>query len=213
MDVITLEASPRGTGKQAAKAVRREGNVPCVLYGSHQEPVTFQVPELSLRPLIYTQETHRVTIKVDGGSYDCILKDLNFHPVTERPIHADFQVLAKGEHITMTVPVHYEGSARGVRDGGDLQVNVHELTVRVLPENIPGHIAVDISELGIGDSLHMSDIDVPNVEFVDEADRTLVTVLAPRVEAVEGEEDEAALGFGAEEAADAEEASDEEAEA
>jgi large subunit ribosomal protein L25 len=105
MDVITLDARPRGAGKKAARAVRREGYVPCVLYGHHAEPVAFAVEEKSLKPLIYTHETHLVRVTVDGGAWECILKEIAFHPVTDRPLHADFQVLQAGEKVTLAVPI------------------------------------------------------------------------------------------------------------
>jgi large subunit ribosomal protein L25 len=186
MDVITIEARPREAGKKAARSARREGWVPCVLYGHHVEPVAFQVPELTLKPLIYTAETHRVSLKVDGSQWDCILKDLDFDPVTDKPIHADFQALQAGEKITLTVPVHFTGTAVGqIQQGGDVNFVVHELQIRCLPQDIPASIDVDITNLSIGDSIHIRDISVANVEFIDTEDKTLVTVLAPRVEAAE----------------------------
>lgn len=190
MDILTLDAQPRGTGTRNARAIRREGRVPCVLYGPHVEPVHFQVPVLSLYPLIYTTETHRVTVQVDGDQWDCILKEMEYHPVTDQPIHADFQVLQKGEKITLTVPVRFHGTPVGQADeGGDVQYAVHDLEVTCLPDDIPSYIDVDISALHIGDSIHVSDLDVPNVEFSAEPEQTLVTVVPPRLE----EEPEVAL--------------------
>lgn len=180
MDTIKLEAKERTPGKGAARAARREEEVPCVLYGPGFEPVTFQVPELSLRPLIYTAETHRVELSVGGQQYDCILKEMKFHPVTDRPFHADFQVLRRGEAITLTVPVQYHGKARGVREGGEMQVIAHELEVTCLPKDIPSHIDVDVSELEIGQSIHLGDIKVEGVTFGASDDYTLVAIHAAR---------------------------------
>ena len=100
----------RETGKKAAKATRKAGLVPCVLYGPHTEPVHFAVPTLSLRPLIHTTEQHRVTVNVGGDSLDAILKEVIFHPVTERPWHVDFQALTAGEMFTTTIPVELVGT-------------------------------------------------------------------------------------------------------
>lgn len=192
MDVLTLEAQGRDTGTKAARAVRRHGNVPCVLYGHNVEPVVFQVPELALRPVIYTSETHRISIQIEGRSFDCIMKQAEFHPVTDRVSHVDFQVLQAGEKITLTIPVRFHGIPVGQIDqGGDTQYNVHDLEVRCLPVDIPGYIDVDVTHLSIGDAIHISDLDVPNVEFSDAPERTLVTVLPPRLaagEPLEGEE-------------------------
>ena len=118
MNAITLEATTREVGTKASRALRRTGNVPCVLYGHNVEPVTFQVPELALRPLIYTDEFHQVELIIDGQQWTCMMKDIDFHPVSDRPIHADFQVLKRGEKITVVVPVQLTGTPLGKLEGG-----------------------------------------------------------------------------------------------
>jgi len=191
MQTITLNVQQRELGKKAVKAVRREGNVPCVLYGSHTEPVHFSVPILDLRPLIHSSETYIVAVAVDGKEYECIVKTMDFHPVSEMPIHLDFQALTRGETITMTIPIRLEGMAAGVKDGGNLSQPLFELEIRCLPKDIPGHISVDVSELNIGDSLHVSDIGLTGeIELLTDLSRTIVNVAAPRVE-VEPEVEEA----------------------
>ncbi len=193
MDTIKLEASPRVPGKGNARAARRAAEVPCVLYGHGFEPVTFQVPELSLRSLIYTAETHRVELSVEGEQYDCILKEMRFHPVSDRPFHADFQVLRRGEVITLMVPVKYHGKPIGVREGGEMQTPTTELEVTCLPKDIPSHIDVDVSGLAIGDAVFLRDLDVPGVAFSAGEDTMLVSVHAARkAEVEEGAEAEAA---------------------
>jgi large subunit ribosomal protein L25 len=197
MDVLTLDAQPRELGTSAARAVRREGDVPCVLYGPHAEPVHFRVPRLALRPLIYTSETHRVTIKVDGEEYDCILKDIAYHPVTDFPIHADFFALTAGESISMTIPVVLHGIAPGVQAGGVMMQSLNDLRVRCLPKDIPSQIEVDVSKLEIGDSIHVSDLSIEDVEIETDPSRTIVAIAAPTVEPVE-EVDEGLLLEGEE---------------
>jgi large subunit ribosomal protein L25 len=187
MDVITLDAEARGVGKSAARAARRQGLVPCVLYGHHVEPVAFQVPENALHKLIYTTEAHLVRVNLDKDSWECILKDIDFHPMSERPVHADFQVLQKGEKVTMMVPIQFHGTPVGQTDGGDLQYVLHELEVNCLPEHIPSHIDVDIAALRIGDSIHISDLSTEGIEFLGQPQQAVVTVLAPRVHVEEGE--------------------------
>ncbi len=191
MQTITLNVQPREVGQKNAKAVRRAGSVPCVLYGSHMQPVHFSAESLELRPLIHTSETYLVSVTVDGEAHDCIVKTVDFHPVTDAPIHLDFQALTAGEAITITVPIHLEGTAPGVKDGGNLSQPVSELEIRCLPKFIPGHISIDISELQIGDSVHVSDISIgANIEMITDPSRTLVNVAAPRVE-VEAEVEDA----------------------
>lgn len=197
MDVITIEAQPRETGKRAAKDIRRAEEVPCVLYGAHTDPVHFRVPVLALRPLIFTSETHRVTVELDGGAFDCILKHVDFHPVTDVPIHADFLALTEGETITMMVPVVTVGTAPGVKAGGILSQPLNDLQISCLPQDIPGQIEVDVSELEIGDAVHVSDLSVENVEVLTDPSRTVVTVAAPRAEE-EPEEEEGLLLEGEE---------------
>lgn len=209
MDVLTIEAKRREPGKSAARAARRAGEVPCVLYGPKFENVPFQVPVLSLKPLIFTSETHRVELSVDGKKWSCILKDIDFHPVKDIPIHADFQVLVKGSKITLMVPVQYHGVPVGqVEDGGDTQTIEHELEVTCLPDNIPSHIDVDISHLRIGDSIHIGDVKIEGVDFSASDERTIVTVVAPRVE-IEPEVEEVELDELAEDVEGAEAAAEE----
>ncbi len=206
MDVITLEAQPREVGKKTARATRRAGNVPCILYGHRVEPVAFQVPEKSLHPLIYTQETHLITVNLDSNSWECVVKDIAFHPITDRPMHADFQVLQEGEQVTLSVPVRYLGTAIGHTQGGNLSFMLHELEVSCLPNDIPSYIDVDITEVGIGDAIHVGELEIENVDIHAPADQVLMTVLKPRVvveevtldeegeEGVEGEEAEDEAG-------------------
>lgn len=190
MDTITLEAQPREVGGKQARALRREGQVPCVLYGHHTEPVHFHLPVLTIARLVHSSETHRVTISVSGEEYDCILKEVNFHPITDDPRHADFQALTAGEALTLTVPIHFEGTPVGQTEGGDTQYVMHEIEVRCLPKDIPDHISIDISHLSVGDSMHVSDLEMENVTFETSPERTIVTVVPPRLLELEGEEEE-----------------------
>ena len=192
MDAITLEAQPRETGKRAAKDVRRADEVPCVLYGQHTDPVHFRVPVLDMRPLIYTAENHRVAVKLDGEEFDCILKTVDFHPVTDTPIHADFQALTAGETITMTVPIVTVGEAPGVKAGGILSQALNDLEISCLPQDIPGQVEVSIEGMEVGDSVHVSDIELENVEILTDPARTVVTITVPRAEE-EPEEEEGLL--------------------
>jgi large subunit ribosomal protein L25 len=208
MDVITLEAGTRDVKKKGARAVRRDGNVPCVLYGRHVDPIVFQVSEKSLKPLIFTDENHLVNVKLDGQAWDCIIKDLSFHPVTDRPIHVDFQVLQEGEKITLTVPVRYLGTPIGQTEGGVTNFAITELEISCLPKDIPSAIEVDISHLNVNEALHVSDLDLEDIEIHALDRQTLVAVVPPRAEEVV-EEDEGILLEG-EEGAEGEEGEEDE---
>lgn len=210
MDAITLDVTPRETGKRAAKEARRAGEVPCVLYGQHTDPVHFRVPVLALRPLIYTSETHRLTFQLDGETYDCIVKHIDYHPVTDVPIHADFLALTEGETLDIQVPVVLVGTAAGVKAGGTLSQSLNDLEVRCLPKDIPGQIEVNVEALEIGDAIHVADLTVENAEVLTDPARTIVAVLAPRIEE---EPEEEGLLLGAEESEDEElDSEDEESE-
>lgn len=189
MEAIKLEARERGVGKKAARAVRRAGNVPCVLYGHHTDAVAFQLPEASVKQLIYTTETHVVSIRLDGNEWSCIMKDADLHPVTDRPLHADFLVLEAGEKVALMVPIRYHGTPTGQKEGGDTQFVLHELEVRCLPKDIPSHIDVEIAELAIGDAIHISDLEIAGVELLGRPEQTVVTVVPPRMLEVEEEEE------------------------
>lgn len=184
MESIVLEVSKRELGKKATKAVRGRGNVPCVLYGHDAEPIHFEVPELSLRPLIYTHDTHTVEVKIDGKSWSCILRAIDFNPITDRPAHADFQLLRQGETIRITVPIRLHGTPVGQLEGGVTQVVLTELEIECLPKDIPGHVDLDIANLNIGDNLHVSDLELENLTVLTSPNVTIVTVAgaAPEIE-------------------------------
>jgi large subunit ribosomal protein L25 len=193
MDTITIEAEPRETGKKATKAVRNRNNVPCILYGPNTDPVAFQVPINTLNQLVYQRTTPILSIEVDGESWNCIMKEYDLHPITDRPIHADFQVLTEGRPITLTVPMRYEGIPEGQKEGGDTQYNFRDVQVRCLPEDIPSEIRVNVEDLEVGDSLHFYDLEVEGVEFQVRPEQTIVTVVAPRLEVLPEDEEEEEL--------------------
>jgi large subunit ribosomal protein L25 len=196
MDTIPLEAASRETGKKATKAVRNNNNVPCILYGPDTDPVPFQVSINDLNRLIYQRTTPILSIEVDGESWNCIMKEYDLHPVTDRPIHADFQVLTEGRPITLTVPIRYDGIPQGQKEGGDTQYNFREVRVRCLPGDIPDEIRVNVEDLEVGDSLHFYDLEVEGVEFQVRPEQTIVTVVAPRLEVLPEDEEEEEVAEG-----------------
>jgi len=197
MDVPVIDAAPRETGSSAARRIRENENVPCILYGSQVESTPLQVSIHDVNKLMYQRTAPVAEVHLNGDTYRCILKDYDLHPVTDRPLHADFQALEEGREVTLTVPIHYAGIPIGQQNGGDTQQIVRELTISVLPENIPSQVEVDVTDLAIGDSIHVYDLDVEyDVKMAPE--QTLVTVVAPHVEtapttAAEAEEEERTL--------------------
>lgn len=189
MEATTIKAQPRETGSKAAKQIRKNEHVPCVLYGRNTESTPFQIDALDLTRLIFGRGTNVVEIDLDGQSWNCILKEYDLHPVTDRPLHADFQVLEEGQRLTLTVPLRFQGIPEGQKNGGDTQYILREVTISCLPSRIPNEIAVNVADLEIGDSIHVYDLP-QDYEYKMASGQTVVTVVAPRLEAVAADEEE-----------------------
>ncbi|GAB5521404.1 MAG: 50S ribosomal protein L25 [Rhodothermales bacterium] len=192
MSVVTLNAESRQPGKRGTKDVRAAGNVPCVIYGKAQEPIHFQVPVLALRDLIYTNENHTVEVTLDGTTHQCIVKALTFHPVTDAPQHVDFLALEPGLPVVLTVPVQLKGTPKGQIQGGRTRHVLKNVRIKCLPKDLPASLDVDVSDLKIGDTIHISDLGIEGVEFLSSQNQTIVTIARPKggLEAGEDEDDE-----------------------
>lgn len=187
MNVISISAQARTPGKASARAARRQGNVPCVLYGRHVDAHPFVTSERSLHPLIFTDRTHIVNVSLGDDSWECIVKDVTYHPVTDRPMHVDFQALQAGEKVTLSIPLNFIGISVGQSKGGSPQFVLNELLVSCFPRDIPARIDIDVSEVDIGDSIHLRDLEEETLEFLAPEDQILMTVTRPRT--VEEEEE------------------------
>jgi len=199
-------------GKAESKRLRAEGYVPCVLYGG-KEQVHFYAPNILFREVIYTAEAHFVELNIEGEKTRAIIQEAQFHPVSEAILHADFLQLFPNKIIKMDIPIHLvgRGQAPGVQQGGKFVHKLRKLSVKALPDNMPEHIDVDVSKLGLGKSVKVSAITPDNFEILNSPIITVATVEVPRAlkgvegEEGEGEEVESAEGAeGAEETAEAE---------
>ena len=201
MDKLELQVNMREAGgKGAARRVRAQGGVPAVVYGTGSESVSLQVDARSLNAVLRQGTNQIIDLKGPDGFKDrlVLLKELQQHPVTRQLIHADFYAVDATKKIEVAVPIELEGKCVGVEMGGVMDLVIRELPVRCLPLNIPSSFTVDVTELNIGDSLHISDVELPaDVELVADPSLTLVQVAAPRVEE-EPTEEEGAEGEGAE---------------
>lgn len=208
----TLEANPREeTGKGAARSIRREGRIPAILYGHGRESLPLTVDAVELAKLVssISVDNTLVDLEVDGESTKVLIREVQRHPFRSETLHVDFFEIAMDEKIHVDVPVVIEGVPTGVKDrGGVLDHMLREIEVYCLPSRIPERIVVDVSELDIGDAIHVGELDVPDVEILTEADRSVVAVAAPTViEEPEEEEEEELLEpelVGAEEGEEAE---------
>ena len=167
-------------GKKHSKATRREGLVPAVLYGAG-DPVHFNIKALDVRSLIYTPEFKLAELSVGGKSYRAIVKDYQFHPVTDQLRHIDFLSLQDGHPIKVQVPVVFEGTSPGVRSGGKLLVNVRRIKIKTTPEHLVDRLVLDISNLELGSSIRVRDIKpIDGVEIQNPGGQPVATVEVPR---------------------------------
>jgi large subunit ribosomal protein L25 len=205
MKTVSMSGSRReSVGKKDAKKHRREGRVPCVLYGGKEE-VHFAVEEKTLIKLLFTPETFFIKLNVDGSEYDCIIKDVQYHPVSDHVLHADFLEFTLEKPITVPVPIKLLGNAPGVIQGGRLIKKHRKLTATGLPADMPEFIEIDISELEVNDKVLVGDIKLKDITLKENPEQFVVKVSTTRMaasmvieEEVEEGEEEAAEGEAAE---------------
>ncbi len=174
MKSITINGSQReSVGKKSTKALRNAGQVPCVLYGG-DKPLHFSAPELAFSKLVYTPDALTVVIALDNGeTFNAVMQDIQFHPVTDRILHVDFYQTFEDKEITMEIPVRIVGTSPGVLNGGTLRRNQRKLRVKAVPSNLPDFIEADISSLKIGNKLYITELENEAYRFLH-PDNTVV---------------------------------------
>lgn len=211
METLTLEVETReGTGKGPARRARAQGRMPAVFYGAKSDAQNLTVDTRDFgRRIANLEGAHLIELRSSAAQLDkrmVLLREVQHHPVTGLPVHADFYEVALDQAIVVRVPLHFEGKAAGVALGGILQPIVREMEVRCLPTAIPEFIAVDVSPLAVHDALHVADLKLPDgVEAMLDEGETVVSVLPPTTEA-KGEGAEGAEGIAAAGADDAKKA-------
>lgn len=192
MAEVTLEVARRErTGKEIAKKLRRDGKVPAVVYGGHREPVAIEVDRKSVSELIQKSD-HGIRsiflLKMSGTDQQrhAMIKDIQIDPVSRKMTHIDFVRVVMDEVVRVTVPVRLNGTSIGMKEGGVLDWQIRELHVECLPNAIPDSIDVDISEVGMHQYIHVSDLKVPDgVKIAEDLERVVVGVTHARAEVVE----------------------------
>lgn len=180
MKSVSISGSPReNVGKKDAKAQRRNGMIPCVLYGGEKQ-YEFVVPEGQFRNLIYTPEVKYAIVNIDGKEIPAVLQASQFHPITDRLLHVDFLEVVDGKPITIGLPIRINGTSPGVLRGGRLVKKVRKLRVRGLLNDIPEFIPVDISGLDIDNSIKINELKIDNLTFVENPNAVVVAVLSTR---------------------------------
>ncbi len=182
----TIAAEPRTPGgKGAARSTRRDGRIPAVIYGSGREPEPLMVSSVDFEKLLktVTGSSTVIELEVGGEKVQTLIREIQRHPTRKRVTHIDFYEIHAGEAITVGVPLHLVGNPEGVRNaGGVLEQFLREVEVEVLPKDIPEVVDVDVTDLSVGGSLHLSDIEIPNARILADPSTTICTVVPPRVE-------------------------------
>jgi large subunit ribosomal protein L25 len=190
MKTINLRGYKReGTGKSANNRIRKQGWVPCELYGAG-ENVHFAAFIADFKDIVYTPETYRVQLDIDGANYDAIMREVQFHPLNEDIIHVDFMRIDEEKQVKLKLPIKFTGVSVGVREGGKLVRKIRALKVKGFPKDMPDAIEVDITNVGLGKSVRVSDVVVSKLEVLNAPANPIATVDVPR--GLKGKEDEAA---------------------
>ncbi len=206
MKEIALTASPRtAIGKGSAHRTRAAGNIPAVVYGPEIDPLPVTVTEQAFRAAVKSAGGSAIfNLQVDGKSSKVIIRELQRDPVTSRIIHIDFHAISMTKPLHLSIPIHFVGTARGVKtEGGIMQTVMRELEISCLPTDIPEHVEVDVTNLGIGGSIHVRDLSIPKAQVLSEPQSTVVVISAPTIMKVEVPVAEAAVAEEAAEAAEA----------
>ncbi|MBN2017386.1 MAG: 50S ribosomal protein L25 [Candidatus Cloacimonetes bacterium] len=212
---MKIKAVKRETGKKAAKKTRSEDKIPAILYGSDMESMPLEINYSDFYHYYKESLGHQsfIFLQIGRKEHRCLVRDMQIDPVTREIVHLDFMEVSAGHKLDVDIPVVTLGDAPGIKEGGMLESGIRELQVRCLPKDLPDVIEIDVSQLQIGDSIHIEDIQekYPDVEFLQPLNTTLVSVLIPKMEIEEAPEEEE-LAEGEEPAEEAEEKSAEDSE-
>jgi large subunit ribosomal protein L25 len=180
MKSITIEGQLRtGTGKKATRQLRSQGQVPGVIYGGSQE-ISFSAPLLAFKSLVYTPEFLLADIKVDGNSYHCIMKDLQFDTVSDELAHVDFLQLVEDKPVIATIPLKFVGTSVGVKEGGKLITKMKVLKVKTLPKFLKENIEVDITTLELNGNIRVEDVNIEGYEIINSPRIPIASVVMTR---------------------------------
>lgn len=187
MKEIELKGTKRTeTGKKATKLLRKEGLVPCNVYGEKKgenglhEALSFAVSMRDLRKIVYTPHIYVVNLVIDGESHTAVMKELQFHPVTDQVLHVDFYEVNDQKPITIGIPVKLNGLAQGVRDGGRINLSIRKINVTAPYQVIPEHLDIDVTSLQLGKSIKVGDLSFEGLELATPADVIVCSVKATR---------------------------------
>lgn len=180
MKTIALKGDLRTElGSKHSRGLRNEGKVPCVLYGEN-ELVHFFIYSPDFNNLVYTPNTYKVQLSINDKQYHAILQDVQFHPVNEAILHADFLLVNESKPVTVSIPVKVSGNSPGVRQGGKLIQKIQRLKIKGLIKNIPEAAVVNIDQLDLGQSIKVKHVEIPEIEILDAKENAIVSVKMTR---------------------------------
>jgi len=199
MEVVSFSAKSRESiGTTGSRRTRKEGLIPAVLYGG-EEVKHFTVEKKQVKALIYTPDFKMAEVEIDGTTHKCILKSIQMHPVSDSLLHLDFLQLIDGKPVKCQIPVKFNGTAPGVKEGGKFMQLVRRVNVKSNPENLVNELTVDISELELGGSVRIKDInESEGIEVLSSPNIPVASVIVPRAAKVEDEVEEGVVAEGAE---------------
>ena len=181
MKTITIEGQLRtGTGKQATRLLRSQELVPGVIYGGENE-INFSAPAKAFKNLIYTPEFQLADLTVEGTTYRCILKDIQFNKVSDELAHVDFMELVEDRPVVATIPIKFTGAAAGVKAGGKLITKIKSLKIKALPKYLTENIEVDLTNLELNGNIRVEDVTLDNVEIMNSPRIPIASVVMTRV--------------------------------
>ena len=193
MKSVSLNGIARvNLGKKFSKDLRKNGNIPCVIYSKGKEALHITVKNNELQKIIYNPSVFVLNIKVDDKEYNTIIRDAQFHPISDNILHVDFLQLSENESVSLNIPVELTGNSIGVRNGGQLNLVMRKLLIKSLPKNLPDTIEIDITKLRIGQSIRIEDVKNENYDFVQPESAVIVSVKTARNVVEEAEETEEA---------------------
>jgi len=185
-EIIVKGQKREATGKKASKLMRKEGLIPCNLYGEVKDknglPVAeaFAAPMTELRKVVYTPNVYVVVLNIDGKERKAIIKEMQFHPTTDALLHADFYEVNEEKNITIGIPVKVNGLAQGVREGGKLNISIRKIDVTAPYKNIPEVLNVDVTNLGLGKAIKVGDLKFDGIELATPAQVVVCSVKETR---------------------------------
>ena len=181
-------------GKKFAKQLRKEENVPCVIYGGSEEPIHFYAHSNEFRKIVYTPNVYLINVIIGDNTFQVTMGDIQFHPVTDKILHIDFLRVFENKEVKINIPITITGNSKGVRNGGRLSLNMRRMLIESMSKYLPETIEIDITELRIGDSIRVSDLSRDNIKFLNNPQDVIVAVKTARAAVEEEIEEEVAEG-------------------